>query len=69
VAQMDIWRSHRDLLDSSREMMTRLLKSGSKLLTTEGQDYLKVMLNLDSQTRAWINKILAGHSPLAGVPG
>jgi hypothetical protein len=68
VSQMDIWRSHRDLLESSRTMMNDLLNSGSPLLTPDGRDYLKVMLNLDGQTMAWIDRILAGHSPFAGVP-
>ena len=55
----DAWRLHRDILGSSDRLCIQMLKSTSHPLA-EGRAYLETLVDLDAQSRAWIDQILAG---------
>lgn len=55
-AESDAWRLHRDLLGSSDRLCHAMLASPD----TEGRAYLKTLIDLGAQSRAWIDQILAG---------
>ena len=64
---IDIWQRHRDLLGSSDSHCYKILYSTDPdvrrdLEAVGGEVYLKTLLNLDSQTRAWTDQILAGSA-------
>ena len=58
-AEADVWHLHRDLLGSADKRCHAMLSHAD---TTHLQ-YLKTLLDLDTQTRAWIDQILADRGP------
>ena len=68
-ADRDIWLLYDDLLTSSQHTCTevfRLAKTkdfgvvGKQIARTGGDVYLRTLMNLDTQARLWIGKIIAG---------
>ena len=54
--EVDCWRTHQDLLQSSRAICDDLLARGGP---ADGERYLKSLRELDEQAMAWIDRILA----------
>jgi hypothetical protein len=68
-ADRDIWLLYDDLLTSSQhtcDKVFRLAKAkdfdavGEQIARTGGDLYLRTLMNLDTQARLWIGKIIAG---------
>ena len=55
TSELDVWINHRDLIASSQRICQTMLHSGAP-----DQDYLRALFDLDSQTRKWIERIIAG---------
>jgi hypothetical protein len=64
-SEADCWRVHRDLLESSRDLSHELMKRAP----AGGKRYLKVLLDIDHQSVAWLNELLgeAGAAPGSGA--
>jgi hypothetical protein len=58
----DAWTMHRDLLASAQRLTQHLIKGKN----TVGHDYLRALFNIDTDTRAWANSILAGLGATEG---
>ena len=66
-ADRDVWRLYDDLLISSAHTCTEIFRIG-KAIPVAGEEiarvgadgYLRTLMDLDSQTRAWISKVIAG---------
>jgi hypothetical protein len=52
----DAWILHHDLLGSAQHLCKAMLEGPDK----EGHEYLKVMLEIDTQAREWVDQILVG---------
>ena len=66
AAETDIWRQHRDLVTSSQELVSTLLDPNMKHHkdeTADGRQYLAVLRDLDLQSIAFIDEVLAGLRP------
>lgn len=57
--ETDTWRLHRDILGSADRLCMQMLKSKRRPLAG-GRAYLETLVDLDTQSRAWIDQILAG---------
>ena len=53
--ELDIWNNHRDLMGNSEYICIALRESGAS-----DQAYLSALIDLDSQARAWTERIIAG---------
>jgi hypothetical protein len=53
--ELDVWMNHRDLIASSQHLCITLRESGAG-----NQPYLGALLDLDTQARAWMDRIIAG---------
>jgi hypothetical protein len=58
-AEVDAWRLHQDLLETSALLRGELLESDRKD-PPEGHAYLKTLGDLDNQSKAWIDAVIAG---------
>jgi len=56
IDEVDCWRTHQDLLQSSTEIGEDLLARGG---SADGAGYLRSLLELDQQAMLWIDRILA----------
>jgi hypothetical protein len=68
-ADVDIWRRHDDLLQSSQTTCHRMLHYietrpfvKKQLAAVGGEAYVRTLMDLDEQARTWIAKIIAGGS-------
>lgn len=68
-ADRDIWRQYDDLLAAAQKTCSevfRLAKAkdfeavGEQIARTGGDAYLRTLMNIDSETRRWIGKIVSG---------
>ncbi len=66
ASETDVWRQHRDLVSSSQELVSALLSPHMKHHKDEpadGRQYLAVLRDLDLQSVAFIDEVLAGLRP------
>ena len=67
ASEADIWRQHRDLVTSSQKLVSALLDPNMKHHkdeTADGRQYLAVLRDLDLQSIAFIDEVLAGLRPV-----
>ena len=67
-SQIDIWRQHRDLVRGSQELVAELLQprhANRPDLPADATRYLTVLRDLDAQSVAFIDQVLAGLRPAA----
>ena len=57
AADIDCWRLHQDLLASAGELTGRLLRDAPP----DGEAYLRTLRDLDAQSHAWLESVLAGN--------
>ncbi len=62
VADVDCWCLHLDILGSVSDVYTAILKSDPR---PEDRAYVETLMDLDEQTKTWINRILAGLNSTA----
>jgi hypothetical protein len=63
-SEVDIWRQHRDLVSASQELVTALMQPKmQKHVPPDGAQYLTVLRDLDLQSAAFIDLVLAGSRP------
>jgi hypothetical protein len=60
--ERDIWASHRDLLAMARQLCKKMLAHEDR----GGHAYLRALLAIDSDARAWAESILAGLGSMEG---
>lgn len=66
AAEADIWRQHRDLVNSSQELVAELLHPDKRNLEDappDGRKYLLTLRDLDLQSIAFIDQVLIGLRP------
>jgi hypothetical protein len=67
--ERDCWRQHRDLVQSSQELVDELLhpeKHNLRHAPPDGRKYLTTLRDLDSQSIAFIDQVLDGLRPVRG---
>ena len=74
-ADVDVWRQHRELIGTSLEACRKLFNAASDpgpggrrvkdhlAAATGAESYLRALQDLDLQTQAWFEAILAGEGP------
>lgn len=76
---IDKWRAHEDLINTSREWCRELLRSASgddgasrnikeELDRLGAEPYLRTLINLDDETRNWIGAIIARKDNRGAMP-
>lgn len=64
---IDCWRQHRDLVESSQELVAELLhpdKDNLRHAPSDGVHYLKTLRDLDTQSMAFIDQVMEGLRPI-----